>query len=823
MVDYFEEKFNRHPIHGYYKEDYQSLWPKLPEKLPVLPLRRGAIFPGAVVNVSITREYSYKLLENAYSRNKFIAVIPQLDESIASPNIEELYKIGTAAKVIQFAKLSNNTALAVLWGIKSFEVAERQKQKDFLYVKVNYFEEIIEDENELKTIAEEILNLIEALKIYVFNINKEIVKVIYTQFGAKALINILANHIDTTREKYFELLSAKILEYRAHIILEIIENKLQQEQVRSEIEEKIKVNIEKQQKEYILHQHLKAIQEELEKLGTKSANFNKEIAELQKRAEKKKWPEKVRQVFEKELSRLAHIPPVSPEYGIQITYLETLLDLPWDEKTKDIYDIKRAKEILDKDHYGLEKVKDRILEYLAVLQLSKGNLKSPILCLYGPPGVGKTSLGRSIAKALNRKFVRMSLGGLHDESEIRGHRKTYVGAMPGRIIQNIRRAKVSNPVFMLDEIDKIGHDYRGDPASALLEVLDPEQNHTFYDNYLEIEYDLSDVLFIATANTLSTIHPALLDRMEVIEMTGYLLEEKIEIAKRHLIPKQKEAHGMKRRKIEIPDKSLQFLIENYTRESGVRELEKKIAAIIRKRAKDIVFKRKNPAIITPERIVEYLGAPKYLKYSYEVPKVAGVVPGLAWTQAGGEILMIEASASRGSGKLSMTGNLGDIMKESAQIAYQYIKSHYADLNLHPLLFKFWDVHLHVPEGAIPKDGPSAGITITTALASLFTQRKIKPFLAMTGEITLTGKVLPVGGIKEKILAAKRAGIKEIILSQKNKPDIEEIKEIYREGLSFHFVETIEQVLQIALLKEKVDKPIKIGIPKKILKQLYSEK
>lgn len=556
-----------------------------------------------------------------------------------------------------------------------------------------------------------------------------------------------------------------------------------------------------------MQQQIKEIQKELGDDPT-----SKEIEELKKKAKTKKWSAKVKGVFNKEMQRLERINHMSPEYGVQLSYLQTILDLPWNEKTKDNHNLKRAQEILDDDHYGLEKVKDRILEYLAVLKL-KGNLKSPIICLYGPPGVGKTSLGKSVAKSLNRKYARMSLGGMHDEAEIRGHRKTYIGAMPGRIIQNLKKLKTSNPVFVLDEIDKIGSDFRGDPASALLEVLDPEQNNTFNDNYLEIEYDLSDILFIATANTLSTINPALLDRMELIEVTGYLIEEKIEIAKRHLIPKQLDAHGVKAEQCQFSNETLKFIIENYTRESGVRELDKKIASVIRKTAKEIAFENEFDPKISSETIVTFLGAPRFSKRMYEASKTAGIVTGLAWTAFGGQILTIEAVASRGNGKLNLTGNLGKVMSESAKIAYEFVKSRYRDLKIHPLVFNNWDVHIHVPEGAIPKDGPSAGITMTTALASLYTQRKIKPFIAMTGEITLSGKVLPVGGIKEKILAAKRAGVTEIVLSEKNKSDVEEIDNKYTKGLIFNFVNTMDEVLKTVLLDEKVEKVFKIGIPK----------
>jgi len=561
--------------------------------------------------------------------------------------------------------------------------------------------------------------------------------------------------------------------------------------------------MDQQQREYLLQQQMKTIQDELG-----GSPLEKEVEELREKAKSKKWSKEVDAAFNKELDKLQRLNPAAGEYSVQMNYLNTLLELPWNEFTKDNYDLKRAEQILDEDHFGLEKVKERILEYLAVLKL-KGDLKSPILCLYGPPGVGKTSLGKSIARALNRKFIRMSLGGLRDEAEIRGHRKTYIGAMPGRIIQNIKKAKSANPVFILDEVDKVGRDFHGDPSSALLEVLDPEQNNTFYDNYLELEFDLSNVMFIATANTIESISPMLRDRMEMIDVSGYIVEEKIEIAKRHLVPKQLEAHGLKKTQISFPKKILEYLTENHTRESGVRTLDKKIAKIIRRIAKEVAIDKDYKKKLTQQDIREILGPPEYFKEKYQGNEYAGVVTGLAWTPAGGDIMFIESSLSKGKGKLTLTGNLGDVMKESATIALEYIKSHAESIGINKDIFDKWNVHIHVPEGAIPKDGPSAGISMVTSLASTFTQRKIKKNMAMTGETTLRGKVLPVGGIKEKILAAKRAGITEIILSEKNRKDLEEIKDIYIKGLKFHFVNNLSEVLNIALLKQKVKNPVPV--------------
>ncbi|HNP49161.1 MAG TPA: endopeptidase La, partial [Bacteroidia bacterium] len=617
------------------------------------------------------------------------------------------------------------------------------------------------------------------------------------------LINFISSNSNLDVGKKQELLEIADHKERATRVLEHLSKELQMLELKNQIQSKVRVDIDKQQREYFLNQQLRTIQEEL---GGNSPD--REVSELRERGRQKKWSKEVEEVFTKECDRLSRMNPAAAEYSVLINYLELLLDLPWNEYTNDNFDLKHAQKILDKDHYGLEKVKARILEYLAVLKL-KRDMKSPIMCLYGPPGVGKTSLGKSIAKALGRKYVRMSLGGLRDEAEIRGHRKTYIGAMPGRIIQNIKKAKSSNPVFVLDEIDKLGNDFHGDPSSALLEVLDPEQNNTFYDNYVETDFDLSNVLFIATANSLSRVQPALLDRLEIIEINGYTLEEKVQIAIKHLVPKQLEAHGLKKEHVKLAPKMIEYIIERYTRESGVRGLEKKIAGIIRGQAKSVAMEEQYNPVIAEEDITRILGAPIFQQDKYQGNDVAGVVTGLAWTSVGGDILFVEVSLSKGKGRLTITGNLGEVMKESATIAMAYLKAHADHLNMDPRVFDQWDVHIHVPEGATPKDGPSAGVTMLTALASAFTQRKVKGQMAMTGEITLRGKVLPVGGIKEKILAAKRAGIKDVILSIDNKKDIEEIRKDYIKDLRFHYVKEMIEVIQLALLKEKVRNPIDV--------------
>ena len=618
------------------------------------------------------------------------------------------------------------------------------------------------------------------------------------------LINFICSNTDIKIQDKQKLLEVSNMRDRGYMLLEFLVQEIQILELKSELQSKVKSDLDQQQREFLLHQQMKTIQNEL---GGNPAE--KEIEEYKRKAESKKWNDEVKKVFEKELDKLHRLNPAAAEYSVQVNYIQTLLDLPWNEFTNDNLDLNNARRVLDNDHFGLDEVKERILEHLAVLKL-KGDLKSPILCLYGPPGVGKTSLGKSVAKALGRKYVRMSLGGLHDEAEIRGHRKTYIGAMPGRIIQNIKRASSSNPVYILDEIDKVGQDFRGDPSSALLEVLDPEQNSTFFDNFLEMEFDLSKVLFIATANTLSTISPALRDRMELIEITGYLVEEKLEIAKRHLLPKQLENHGVNADQLKIDRRIMEVLIEKYTRESGVRELDKRLAKIVRVRAKDIASDSVYIAGLTEKVLIETMGPPKYTRDLYAGNDQAGVVTGLAWTAAGGEILFVETSISKGTGKLTLTGNLGDVMKESAVIALEYLKANAEMLELPDNFSEKWNIHIHVPEGAIPKDGPSAGITMAVSIASAFTQRKLKKYIALTGEITLRGKVLPVGGIKEKILAAKRASIKEIILSEENRKDVEDIKEIYIHGLKFSYVKSIMDVLELSLLKQKVRNPKKIS-------------
>ena len=780
------------------------------EKIHLVPLRNSVFFPHVVTPIFMGREASIKVIKKKYNEDRFIGVVTQKNASVEDTKAKDIYKYGTLARIIKIIEMPDGTQSAIIQGLKAFKIREIISEKPFLVAKIDLIDEKKpkKEDKEFDAVLSNIKDAANNLIDIHPSIGEEATLSIKNIEDPLTLINFICSNVEFSVEKKQKFLRISNVKKRALELLADLSAEIQKMQLKGDISYKVQKNLNKNQKEFILQQQIKEIQKELG-----NDPIEKEIKDLKDIASKKKWSTKVKEVFDKELLRLERINHMSPEYGVQLSYLQTLLDLPWDYKTKDNYDLNRAQNVLDKDHYGLEKVKDRILEYLAVLKL-KGDLKSPIICLYGPPGVGKTSLGKSVARALNRKFIRMSLGGLHDESEIRGHRKTYIGAMPGRILQSLKKVKTSNPVFVLDEIDKIASDFRGDPASALLEVLDPEQNDTFHDNYLEIEYDLSDVMFIATANSLSSISPALLDRMELIEMTGYILDEKLEIAKHHLISKQLSAHGIKKSQCKFSDKIIKILIENYTRESGVRELDKIIASVVRKIAKEIAFGNKYKTQLTEEKIVEFLGAPKFIKNKYEDQQIAGVVTGLAWTPAGGQILPIEASVSRGNGKLTLTGNLGKVMTESATLAYEYIKSHYSDLKIHPLIFKYWDIHIHAPEGAIPKDGPSAGITITTALASLFTQKKIKPYLAMTGEITLTGKVLPVGGVKEKILAAKRAGIKDIILSEKNKADIDEIKEIYREGLSFHFVKKMSEVLKVAILDQKVDSPKKLGIPRK---------
>jgi len=786
-------------------EDEESLnKTEIPESIPLLPLRNTVLFPGVVIPISVGRDKSMKLIRDSYKKDRIIGTIAQKDPSLEEPAFKDLYMTGTVAQIIRILEMPDGSTSVIIQGKKRFAITGLISSEPYFRAKIKPLEDVkpSKKNHEFDAIVGSLKDL--SLKIIKLssNIPPEASFAVRNIESSSFLINFISSNSDIKLYEKQRLLEIGDLKKRGMALLEYLSREVQMLELKLDIQTKTKIDLDQQQREYFLHQQMKTIQDELG-----GSPMDQEIEELRKRGNKKKWSKEIHSVFNKEVDKLQRLNPATGEYSVQINYLQTLLDLPWNEYTKDNFDLKRAQRILDKDHFGLEKVKERILEHLAVLKL-KGDLKSPILCLIGPPGVGKTSLGKSVAKALNRKYVRMSLGGLHDEAEIRGHRKTYIGAMPGRIIQNLKKAKTSNPVFVLDEIDKVGHDFHGDPASALLEVLDPEQNNNFYDNFLEIEFDLSMVLFIATANTSFSIHPALRDRMEVIDLSGYIVEEKIEIAKRHLIPKQFNEHGLDKNDYLLSKDVLEFMIENYTRESGVRELDKTIAKISRIIAKKIALEENFNRNLSAEDILRILGPPKYIKEKYTGNELAGVVTGLAWTSVGGEILFVETSLSKGKGTLTITGNLGDVMKESAIIALELIKSNSELLEIKPEIFEKWNFHIHVPEGAIPKDGPSAGITMVTSIASAITQRKVKRDIAMTGEITLRGKVLPVGGIKEKILAAKRANIKEIILSVENKKDIEEINKIYLKGLKFHYVRNIIEVFDMALLKRKVDHPKK---------------
>jgi len=778
----------------------------VPGVLPILPLRNTVLFPGVVMPISVGRQKSLLLVREAYAGNKLIGTVAQKDGQIEDPHPDDLFQVGTMAEILKILEMPDGSTSVIIQGKRRFRMHGITESVPYLRATVMVLNDILPSTKmrEFNALVGSLKDM--ALKIVKSsgNIPPEAQFAVKNIENATFLINFICNNTDLSALEKQELLEFDDLRDRSTKLLTYLIREVQMIELKKDIQKKVKVDMDQQQREYLLHQQIKTIQDELG--GNPS---EQEITELKKRSLEKKWSPIVQAVFEKEVSKLGRMNPAAGEYSVQAGYLDTLLDLPWNVYSKDNFDMRNAEKILDEDHYGLEKVKDRILEHLAVLKL-KGDMKSPILCLYGPPGVGKTSLGKSVARALGRKFVRMSLGGLHDESEIRGHRKTYIGAMPGRIIQNLKKAGTSNPVFILDEIDKVSNDFHGDPASALLEVLDPEQNSEFHDNYVDIDFDLSRVMFIATANTLSTIHPALRDRLELIDVSGYLLEEKIEIAKRHLVTRQLANHGLTKENVKFSRDALVRLIEDYTRESGVREMDKQIAKVIRRVARKIAFEEEYNKKIGPVEIREYLGIPRFSKESYEGNEYAGVVTGLAWTSAGGEILYVETSLSQGKSKFSITGNLGEVMKESASIALEYLKSHCGQLGLIPEVFEKWDVHMHVPEGAIPKDGPSAGITMATSLASAFTQRKVKKGLAMTGEITLRGKVLPVGGIKEKILAAKRAGIKEIIISKENRKDIEEVKEIYVKGLTFHYVENVGDVFEIALMDEQVKNPLVIS-------------
>jgi ATP-dependent Lon protease len=780
---------------------------KVPDSLPILPLRNTVLFPGVVIPITVGRDKSINLIKDAYKGDKIVGVVSQKDTNIEDPKFEDLNAIGTVANVLKMLRMPDGNTTVIIQGKKRFRIKEVLQTEPYIKAAVTHELDITPEKNNKEFIA-----LVSSLKDLALKIIEQSPSIpsdaafaIRNIESNTFLVNFISSNMNLDVVKKQELLEIADLKVRATTALEHLTKELQMLELKNQIQSKVRTDIDKQQREFFLHQQMKTIQEEL---GGRTPEH--EVSELRERSKKKKWSKEVQETFDKECDRLSRMNPAAAEYSVVLNYLELLLELPWNEFTNDNFDLKRAQRVLEHDHYGLEKVKARILEYLAVLKL-KRDMKSPIMCLYGPPGVGKTSLGRSIAHALGRKYVRMSLGGLRDEAEIRGHRKTYIGAMPGRIIQNLKKAKTANPVFVLDEIDKLGNDFHGDPSSALLEVLDPEQNNTFYDNFVEIDFDLSNVLFIATANSLSSIQPALLDRMEIIEITGYTVEEKIQIALKHLMPKQLEAHGLKKEHVKLTAKMIEFIIERYTRESGVRGLEKKMASLIRGIAKKVAMEEEYSITPNEDEVVKILGAPPFMKDKYQRNESAGVVTGLAWTPVGGDILFVETSLSKGKGKLTLTGNLGDVMKESAMIAMAYLKSHSDSLKVDSRLFDQWDVHIHVPEGATPKDGPSAGVTILTALASSFTQRKVKDHLAMTGEITLRGKVLPVGGIKEKILAAKRAGIKEIVLSADNQKDIEEIKKEYIKDLKFHYVKEMIEVVNFALLKEKVKNPLNLTV------------
>jgi ATP-dependent Lon protease len=774
----------------------------VPENLPILPLRNTVLFPGVIIPISVGRNKSMKLIREAYKKSKIIGTVAQKDSTMDSPGFKDLHSIGSVAQIIRILEMPDGSTSVIIQGKRRIFLEEQVSDEPYIIAKVRQLTDTKpkKRDSEFEAIVGSLKDLSLRIIKLSSNIPPEASFAVKNIESSTFLINFISSNSDIKLTDKQLLLEQDDLKKRGVALLEYMVREVQLLELKNDIQAKVRLDIDQQQREFMLHQQMKTIQDEL------GGNpMEQEIEDLRKKGLKKKWGKPVEEVFKKEVDRLHRLNPAAGEYSVHVNYLQTLLDIPWNEYTKDNFNLKRAKSILEKDHFGLEKVKDRILEHLAILKL-KGDLKSPILCLYGPPGVGKTSLGKSIARALNRKYIRMSLGGLHDEAEIRGHRKTYIGAMPGRIIQSIKKVKSSNPVFVLDEIDKVGHDFHGDPASALLEVLDPEQNSNFYDNYLELEFDLSKVMFIATANTTSSINPALLDRMELIDVSGYIVEEKIEIAHRHLIPRNLSDHGLKKNNLIIPKKTLEFIIDSYTRESGVRLLDKTLAKISRVVAKKVALEEKYNPSLSREMAREILGYPKYQNDKYQGNEYAGVVTGLAWTRVGGEILFVETSISKGKGKLTLTGNLGDVMKESAIIALEYLKSHSEILNLKPEIFENWNVHVHVPEGAIPKDGPSAGITMATSIASALTQRKVKNKIAMTGEITLRGKVLPVGGIKEKILAAKRADITEIILSSENRKDIDEINKVYLEGLKFHFVDNIMQVLDIALLNQKIKKP-----------------
>jgi ATP-dependent Lon protease len=785
---------------------------ELPNELAILPIRQTVLFPGMVIPVTVVRQKAIRLVKKIYRNSdinqRILGAVTQAVPNKEDPTAEDLYNIGTVAQILKMITLPDGNVTIIVQGRQRFEIKTIVNEEPYLTAEVRGIEDSFAGPTKKESKA-----LLQSLRDgahKIMRLNPEIpqeARIALDNIESPIfLIHFLSSNINVEVADKQKLLEERNGHKQATLLLQYMMREIEMLELKREIQSKASSDIDQQQRDYFLRQQIKVLHDEL---GMDSPE--RDLDDIRLKASQKKWSDQVRNHFDKELNKLQRINPMAPEYPVTMNYLETLVDLPWGQYTKDNFDLVRAQKVLDADHFGLEKVKERIIEYLAVLKL-KGNLKAPILCLYGPPGVGKTSLGKSIAKALNREYIRMALGGVHDEAEIRGHRKTYIGAMPGKIIQNIRKAGSANPVFILDEIDKVSSDYRGDPSSALLEVLDPEQNSSFTDNYLEVEYDLSKVLFVATANALDTIHPALRDRMEIIEMTGYTIEEKLQIAKRYLVPKQRKDHGLKSTDIKIDDSALLKIIEGYTRESGVRNLEQKVGGVVRKIAKSVAMEQEYPKTIKAEQVEKYLGAEIFDKDLYQDNDFAGVVTGLAWTSVGGEILFIETSLSRGKGNLTLSGQLGDVMKESAVAALSYLKANADRLGIDYRLFNHYDLHVHVPAGAVPKDGPSAGVTMVTSMASIFTQRRVKPFIAMTGEITLRGKVLPVGGVKEKILAARRAGVKEIILCVKNRKDVEEVPANYIKDLSFHYVDQIDEVLAFALLPDKVKNPINFVFP-----------
>lgn len=762
--------------------------------IPILPLRNTVLFPGVVLPITVGRDKSIQAVNEAYKGDKLVGVLAQKDSNVEDPTVQDLVQIGTIAKVVKLIKMPDGGTTVIIQGKKRFQLEAITLEDPYFRGKVQLLEEAALPDNpdfealagSIKDLAAQIINLSP-------NIPSEAAIILKNIENPAFLIHFVSNNLNSELREKQHLLETQNLPQRAELLMTLLQRELQYAELKNKVTNKTRTELDKQQREYFLQQQMKSIKEEL---GGDSNDL--EIQEMRKKAENKKWSKAAAEMFQKGIEKLERMHPSTPDYSVVYNHLDLLLDLPWGEYTTDQYDLKKARKVLDHDHYGIHKVKERILEYLAVLKL-KGDMKSPILCFLGPPGIGKTSLGKSIAAALGRKYVRISLGGLHDESEIRGHRKTYIGAMPGRVLQSLRKVHSSNPVVILDEIDKVGSDFRGDPSSALLELLDPEQNHTFYDNYLELEYDLSRVLFIATANNLATIQPALRDRLEIIDLSGYAVEEKVEIARRHLVPKQQAAHGLDKIPFKISDTVLRKVVEDYTRESGVRELDRMLASIMRSQAKDYALKNKLKATLTGKDVERILGKPRYSNEIYKTVHMPGVAVGLAWTSVGGDILFIETSLSEGKGELKLTGNLGNVMKESAATALSYLQANARKAGIDATLFSAKNIHIHVPEGAVPKDGPSAGITMLTAITSAFTGRKVRPYLAMTGEITLRGAVLPVGGIKEKVLAAKRAGIRDIILCWQNEKDVQEINSAYVKGINFHYVKTMQQVLDLALV------------------------